>query len=130
MTYSTRRDWSGVVSRSLTPPWVPHLISTRLAGVHFQEPVLCAGERYSIVNDPLPGFTFRVAPSSVSSASKRRQEIFGVLDGCAPLISWVEGSSRASTREPIAYRASERQGSLKIFSRWVRRALNRPVRSA
>jgi hypothetical protein len=43
---------------------------------------------YDVVDDPFPGFTFRVATRSVSAASKHRQQIFRTLDGCAPLISW------------------------------------------
>lgn len=82
-----------------------------------------AGELYDAVDDPLPGFTFRVA---VSAASKHRQRIFGTLGGCAPLISWVDGSSYVE----IPSRISERQGSLKSFSRWARKALNRPMRSS
>ncbi|KAF8271659.1 kinase-like domain-containing protein [Lactarius quietus] len=66
-------DWTSVASRSLTPPWVPHLVSTRAAGVHFEGPVVYAGELYDSVEDPLPGFTFRTATTSVSAASKHRQ---------------------------------------------------------
>jgi hypothetical protein len=109
---------------------VPCLISTRLVGVHFEEAAVCSGERYILANDPLPGFAFRVAPSSLSSASTRRQQVFDTLDGCAPLVSWVDGFSYGGICEANARRASERQGSLKMFSRWVKRALNRPVRSA
>ncbi|KAI9448418.1 kinase-like domain-containing protein [Lactarius indigo] len=120
-------DWTSVASRSLTPPWVPHLISTRVAGVHFEEPVVYVGELYDAVDDPLPDFTFRISTSSISAASKRRQQIFGALGGCAPLISWVDGSSCAASRGEIASRVSERQGGLKSLSRWARKALNRPV---
>ena len=122
-------DWSSVASRSLTPPWVPHLISTRVAGVRFEEPVVYSGELYNAVDDPLPDFTFRVATSSVSTASKHRQQIFGVLGGCAPLISWVDGSSYAGRRGEVTSGVSERQGALKSLSQWARKALYRPVRS-
>jgi len=115
-------DWTSVASRSLTPPWVPHLVSTRAAGVHFEEPVVYAGELYDSVEDPLPGFTFRTATTSVSAASKHRQQIFGTLGGCAPLISWIDGSSYGV----IAARISARQeGGLKSISRWARKALSR-----
>jgi serine/threonine protein kinase len=120
-------DWDSAASRSLTPPWVPHLVSTRAAGVHFEDAVVYTGETYDVVDDPLPGFTFRVATSSVSAASKHRQQIFRTLDGCAPLISWIDGSSY----EQIAARISARQeGGLKSFSRWARKALHRPIRSS
>jgi hypothetical protein len=86
-----------------------------------------AGELYSVVDDPLPGFTFRVATSSISAASKHRQRIFRTLDGCAPLISWIDGSSYGQ----IASRISARQeGGLKSFSKWARKALHRPIRSS
>jgi hypothetical protein len=127
----TCSNWDSVASRSLTPPWVPRLISTRLVGVHFQEPVMCSGDRYTAGDDPLPNFAFRTAPSSLSSASTRRQQVFNALDGCAPLVSWVDGSSWAGPCEceESVRRTSERQGNLKTFSRWVKRALIRPVRS-
>ena len=130
LTNAILSDWNCVASRSLTPPWVPHLVSTRVAGVHFEEPDVYVGELYDTVDDPLPSFTFRVASSSVSAASKHRQQIFGLLDGCAPLVSWVDGSSCTEARGEIASRVSERQGGLKSFSRWARKALNRPRRSA
>ncbi|KAI0302995.1 kinase-like domain-containing protein [Russula brevipes] len=116
-------DWAGVASRSLPPPWVPRLISTRLIGVHFQEPIVIPGERYSAGDDPLPSFAFRVEFTSLSRACGRRQQVFGVLDGCAPLISWVDGSSCA--REVVC-RASGRQRRLKTLSRWIKglRVLN------
>ena len=120
-------NWDSVASRSLTPPWVPHLVSTHTAGVRFEEPVVYSGELYDVVDDPLPGFTFRVAASSVSPASKHRQQIFRTLDGCAPLISWIDGSSYGR----ISARMSARQeGGLKSLSRWARKALHRPIRSS
>lgn len=112
-------DWDSVASRSLTPPWVPRLISTREVGVHYQEPIICAGEQYTAGNDPLPIFTFRAAPSSLSRACVRRQQFFGVLKGCAPIV----------TLEEVACHVPTRQKSLKELSRWVMRAFNRPVRS-
>ncbi|KAI9466619.1 kinase-like domain-containing protein [Lactarius psammicola] len=118
-------DWNSVASRSLTPPWVPHLISTRVAGVHFEEPDVYVGELYDAVDDPLPGFTFRIATSSVSAASKHRQRVFGSLGGCAPLVSWVHGGACGEITSSV----SERQGGLKSFSKWARKALNRPMRS-
>jgi hypothetical protein len=127
LTNTIISDWDSAASRSLTPPWVPHLVSTRAAGVHFEDAVVYTGETYDVVDDPLPGFTFRVATSSVSAASKHRQQIFRTLDGCAPLISWIDGSSY----EQIAARISARQeGGLKSFSRWARKALHRPIRSS
>lgn len=120
-------DWNGVASRSLTPPWVPRLVSTRVAGVHYEEPVVYVGEPYDIVDDPFPGFTFRIATDSVSAASKHRQQVFGVLGGCAPLVSWDVGLSCAGARGETASHASDRHGSLKSFSRWARKALNRPL---
>jgi serine/threonine protein kinase len=125
-------NWDSVASRSLTPPWVPRLMSTRFAGVHFQEPIMYSGDRYTASDDPLPNFAFRVAPSSLSSASTRRQQVFNALDGCAPLVSWVDGSSWVGPCEceESSRHISERQGNLKTFSRWVKRALIRPVRSA
>ncbi|KAI0250576.1 kinase-like domain-containing protein [Lactifluus subvellereus] len=123
-------DWSCVASRSMTPPWVPCLTSTRRISVHYEEAVVYSGERYISANDPLPAFAFRVAPSSLSSASTRRQQVFDTLNGCAPHVSWVHGSSCTGPCKETVRRASERQGSLKTFSRWVKRALNRPVRSA
>ncbi|KAH9065128.1 kinase-like domain-containing protein [Lactarius deliciosus] len=123
-------DWTSVASRSLAPPWVPRLISTRVAGVHFEEPDVYVGELYDSVDDPLPGFTFRTPASSVSAASKRRQQIFGTLAGCAPLVSWVDGSSCAVACGETVSRVSERQGGLKSISRWARKALNRPGRLA
>jgi hypothetical protein len=114
-------DWISVASRSLTPPWVPHLVSTRLVGVHYEEPIVCAGERYIDYGDPLPTFTFRAAPCSLSRACERRQQDFSVLEGSAPLVSWVEGSGHMEEMAPT------RQKSLKSLSRWVMRTLNRPV---
>lgn len=120
-------DWTRVASRSLTPPWVPRLISTRQVGIHFQEPTVYAGERYSVGEDPLPTFVFRVEPNSLSSACERRQRVFGKLDGCAPLVSWVDGYSCV---EDVACRVLGCQKRSKTLSRWLKRALNRPIRSA
>ncbi|KAI9452989.1 kinase-like domain-containing protein [Russula earlei] len=93
-------DWTSVASRSLTPPWIPRLISTRQVGVHFQQPVVYAGEQYAPSDDPLPSFAFRVEPSSLSFACARRQLAFALLDGCAPLVSWVDGPSREAEVGP------------------------------
>ncbi|KAI0269380.1 kinase-like domain-containing protein [Gloeopeniophorella convolvens] len=124
-------DWSAAASRSLTPPWIPLLVSTRLAGVHFIPPDVSAGERYTATADPCTDFSFRASASAVSAASVRRQNAFRHLEGTAPLISWAEGSS-CPVAEPcrLTRRASERQVNLKAFSKWVKRALSRPVRSA
>ena len=127
LTNTILSDWDSVASRSLTPPWVPHLVSTRAAGVRFEEPAVYSGELYDVVDDPLPDFTFRVAADSVSAASKHRQQIFRTLDGCAPLISWIDGSSYGR----ISARISARQeGGLKSLSRWAKKALHRPIRSS
>ena len=99
------------------------LISTR----RYQEPIICAGYQYTAGDDPLPSFTFRAAPSSLSRACGRRQQAFRVLEGCAPRVIWVDGPSYV---EEVASHASTRQRSLKALSRWVMRALNHPVRSA
>jgi len=117
-------DWIRVASRSLTTPWVPLLVSTRQIGVHFERPVVYAGEQYATSEDPLPNFVFRVEPSLLSPACERRQQVFGVLDGCAPLISWVDGYR---SEEAMAH-APKRQNSLRSLSKWVKKALNRPVR--
>jgi hypothetical protein len=106
---------------------VPRLVSTRRVGVHFREPVILAGEEYAARDDPLPAFAYRAEPSSLSRACERRQQVFAVLDGCAPLVLWIDGSSWVETS---ACRAPERQRSLKTLSRWVKRALVRPVRAA
>ncbi|KAH9989411.1 kinase-like domain-containing protein [Russula compacta] len=119
-------DWTRVASRSLTPPWMPRLISTSQVGVRFQEPTVYAGERYSVGEDPLPTFPFRAEPSSLSRACDRRQKVFGVLNGCAPLVSWVDGYNYV---EDVACRGLRGQKSSKTLSRWVKRALNRPVRT-
>ena len=117
-------DWNSVASRSLTPPWVPRLVSTRLLGVRYQEPIVLAGDRYTASDDPLPNFSFRAAPSSLSRACGRRQEVFGVLEGYAPFVSWVDGSLYGGKS------TSTQRKSIRILSRWVMRAFNRPVRSA
>lgn len=38
--------------------------------VHFEELVVYSGGLYDAIDDPLPGFTFRVATSSISTASE------------------------------------------------------------
>ena len=119
LTNTALSDWNSVASRSLTPPWVPQLGSARVAGV---EAVVYAGELYDAVDDPLPDFTFRIAANSVSAASKRRQQVLSALGGCAPDISWVVGSSCVGRRGDMTRVTS--------FSRWARKALYRPVRSA
>jgi hypothetical protein len=124
-----RSNWERVASRSLTPPWVPRLVSTLVIGVHFEEPVMYSGERYTTADDPLPNFAFRVAPDSLSSASSRRQQVLDALDGCAPLVSWVEGFSCARPCGEGVRRTCERQVNSKIFSRWVKKVLSRPVLS-
>ncbi|KAN0124444.1 Protein kinase-like domain containing protein [Russula decolorans] len=121
-------DWARISSRSLTPPWVPH-ISTRQVWV---QPIICSGDEYTAGYDPLPSFTFRAASSSLSRVCGRRQQVFGVLEGCAPLVTWVDGSNYV---EEVVSQAPPRQRSLKTVSRWVMkswvmRALSHPVRSA
>lgn len=106
---------------------MPRLVSTRVVGVHFEEPVMYPGERYTAADDPLPNFAFRVAPDSLSSASSRRQQVLDALDGCAPLVSWVEGFSGARPCQESVRRTCERQVNSKAFSRWVKKILNRPV---
>jgi len=105
---------------------VPRLVSTRAVGVHFREPIVYAGEQYTADDDPLPTFASRVETNSLSRACVHRQQVFGVLDGCAPLVSWIDGSSYVGV---VVCHTPERQGSLKTLSRWVKKALNRPVRS-
>ena len=120
-------NWSSVASRSLTPPWVPRLIPTRQLGVRYREPIICAGDQYTAGEDPLPSFTFRAAPSSLPRACRRRQQVFGALEGCAPFVRWVDGSRYV---EEVACHTPSRQRGLKALSRWVTRILDRPVRSA
>ena len=93
---------------------MPRLFSSRRLGVHYPEPIVYAGDPYTAGDDPLPDFTFRAAPTSLSRACERRQQIFGVLEGCAPVVTLVD--------RPYARR--------KGLSRWVMSALKRPVRSA
>jgi hypothetical protein len=119
-------DWSNVASRSLTPPWVPRLLSSRKLCVHYREADVYLGKQYTSDNDPLPAFTFRADSDSVSRACIRRQQVFGVLDGCAPVVFWVDGSAYVGD---VIHRTPERQISLKTLSRWVKRVLNRPLRS-
>jgi hypothetical protein len=107
---------------------MPRLISTRQAGVYYREPIICPGDQYTSGDDPLPNFTFRAAPSSLSRACGRRQQVFGALEGCAPLVTWVAGFSYV---EEVACHAPTRQGSSKRLSRWVMKLMRaRPVRSA
>lgn len=120
-------DWASIASRSLRPPWVPRLISAHQAGMHYREPIICAGDQYTVDDDPLPSFAFHAAPSSLSRACGRRQQVFGVLGGCAPLVSWVDGSSYV---EEVTYHAPTRQRRLKGLSSWVMKAWKYPVRSA
>ena len=103
---------------------MPRLVSTRLLGVRYQEPIVLAGDQYTVGDDPLPSFSFRAEPSSLSRACGRRQEVFGVLEGYAPFVSWVDGSLCGG--KPT----SSQQKSMRALSRWVKRALHRPVRSA
>jgi hypothetical protein len=127
ITNSVCSDWTSVASRSLTPPWVPRLLSSRRLCVHYIEVDIYPGEQYTSGNDPLPAFTFRADSNSVSRACIRRQQVFGVLDGSAPVVSWVDGSTCVGE---FIRRTPERQRSLKTLSRWVKRALKCPVRSA
>ena len=106
---------------------MPLLVSTRQVGVHFREPDVYAGEQYAAGDDPLPTFAYRAEHDSLSRACARRQQVFGVLDGCAPLVSWIDGLSCVGS---VTCRTSERQGSLKALSRWVKKAFVRPIRSA
>ena len=120
-------DWTHVASRSSTPPLVPRLVSTRQVGVHFRVPEVFYGEQYATCDDPLPTFSYRAETHSLSRACARRQQVFGVLDGCAPLVSWIdEGTCVGST----ACHTPVRQRSLKTLSKWVKRAFIRPMRSA
>lgn len=104
---------------------MPLLVSTRYAGVHYEQPVVYVGEPYTTGEDPLPSFVFQAEPSLLSPACERRQQVFGVLDGCAPLISWVHGRCEGAN----AHHGPKRQSSLKSLSKWVKRALNRPMRA-
>ena len=61
----------------------------------------------------------------MSPACVRRQQMFGVVGGCAPLVSWVNGTACVGG---IAHSTPERQRSLKTLCRRVKKALNRPVR--
>jgi len=119
-------DWIRAASRSLTAPWVPLLVSTRQVGVHFEQPVVYAGEQYITGEDPLPDFVFQAEPSLLSPACERRQQVFGVLDGSAPLISWADGHR---CEGGLAHHVHKRQSSLKLLSKWVKKALNRPRRA-
>ena len=86
-------DWASVASRSLTPPWVPRLISTHQVGLYHIEPTIFTGDKYTAGDDPFPRFSYRVVSSSLSPACGRRQQVFSIFEGCAPLMSLDAGSS-------------------------------------
>jgi hypothetical protein len=88
-------------------------------------PEVFSGEQFATGDDPLPTFAYRAEANSLPRACARRQQVFGVLNGCAPLISWIDGSSYVESIVTL-----ERQRSLKKLSKWVKRAWIRPVRSA
>ena len=106
---------------------MPRLVSTRQLGVHFRVPEVLSGEQYASCDDPLPTFAYRAEPNSLSLACARRQQVFGVLDGCAPLVSWIDGSSYVGS---TARHTPERQRSLKTLSKWVKGVFIRPMRFA
>lgn len=72
---------------------MPRLVSTRMIGASYPKPLVLSGDPYAAGGDPFPSFTFRVVSSPVSRTCGRRHQVFGVLDGCVPVVFWDEGSS-------------------------------------